>query len=142
MGDERAQKEFGNRIAECRRQREMTQEELASRLGVTAQALSQYERGLRYPDVGLLKPMCSILKVSADYLLQMEDSGAGKEGELQIQSEIWRNLRNAVNPLEIVFGEEILPEFLDADLKKIAALRVRLSKQGILMPAVRVYDEF
>lgn len=141
MREEREQKEFGNRIAECRRQREMTQEELASRLGVTAQALSQYERGLRYPDLGLIKPMCRILKVSADYLLQIEDSDAGKDGELQIQSEIWRNLRKAVNPLGIGFGEEILPVILEADLKMIADLRIRLSRQGILMPVVRVYDE-
>ncbi|MBO5278006.1 MAG: helix-turn-helix transcriptional regulator [Lachnospiraceae bacterium] len=57
MNNETIQIGIGKRIAECRREKQLTQDELANRLGVTAQALSQYERGLRYPDVGILKSL-------------------------------------------------------------------------------------
>lgn len=37
---------FGIRLAECRRNKKFTQEELANRLGVTPQALSKWEKGV------------------------------------------------------------------------------------------------
>ncbi len=55
MTENMEQNTLGLRIAECRRKSNLTQEELANRLGVTPQALSQYERGTRYPDIELLK---------------------------------------------------------------------------------------
>lgn len=139
---ELSQNEFGKRIAECRRKMGLTQEELANRIGVTPQALSQYERGVRYPDVSLIKPLCTILQVSADYLLQIEEKIVAEDGNPKIQDEIWRNLRNALEPLKIIFGRELLPVFEDTDFQAIAELRVKLSRQGILMPVVRIYDEF
>ena len=41
---------FGIRLAECRRNKNFTQEELANRLGVTPQALSKWEKGLSSPE--------------------------------------------------------------------------------------------
>lgn len=62
-------KEIGNKISICRQNKNMTQEDLAKRLGVTSQAVSKWERGLSFPDVGILKELCNVLEVSADYLL-------------------------------------------------------------------------
>lgn len=141
MDEKMQQIEFGKRIAECRRERQLTQEELANRMGVTSQALSQYERGLRYPDVGILKSLCGILGVSSDYLLGIEDKKITETGNPKIQSEIWRNLRTALEPLMIIFGQDIVPAFMDnAFVDKIVDLRLRLSREGLLMPIIKIQD--
>ena len=45
---------LGSRIAELRRKKNMTQEELAAELGVTPQAVSKWENDLSCPDITLL----------------------------------------------------------------------------------------
>ncbi len=104
MNDEMLQIEFGKRIAECRRERQFTQEELAYRVGITPQTLSQYERGRRYPDVTILRSLCGILDISADYLLGIERRKITEDDNSRIQDEIWRNLRTSLDTLKIVMG--------------------------------------
>lgn len=141
MNQETAQLEIGKRIAECRRERKLTQEELANRVGVTAQALSQYERGLRYPDVGILRSLCQTLNAGADYLLGLEDKKITEFDDPQIQNEIWWNLRHSLDPLAIEFGVDIVAAYVDNKFVKTAYdLRLRLSAEGILMPIVKLRD--
>ncbi len=141
MDHETAQLEIGKRIAECRRERKLTQEELANRVGVTAQALSQYERGLRYPDIGILRSLCQALSAGADYLLGLEDKKITEFDDPQIQNEIWWNLRHSLDPLAIEFGEDIVAAYVDNKFVKTAYdLRLRLSTEGILMPIVKLRD--
>ncbi len=142
MTENMGQNTLGLRIAECRRKSNLTQEELANRLGVTPQALSQYERGTRYPDIELLKGLCEILHVSADYLLGVELVTILEKDNPKIQEEIWRALRSALEPLKLMFGEEIIPLFMQEDyLELISVLRLKLAKDGILMPIVRIMDQ-
>ena len=54
-----------NRIQELRKQQNLSQEELGTRLGVSRQAVSKWERGLGYPDVSLINDLSSILGVDA-----------------------------------------------------------------------------
>ena len=61
--------EYGNRIRELRAEMKWTQQDLAERLQTTKQAVSQYERGVRKPDLDTLTPLCDIFHVSSDYLL-------------------------------------------------------------------------
>lgn len=141
MNQEITQLEIGKRIAECRRERKLTQEELANRMGVTAQALSQYERGLRYPDIGILRSLCQALSAGADYLLGLEDKKITEFDDPQIQNEIWWNLRHSLDPLAIEFGEDIVAAYVDNKFVKTAYdLRLRLSTEGILMPIVKLRD--
>ena len=60
---------IGNRIKEKRRERNLTQEELASMLGVTKAAVSKWENEESYPDITLLKPLARAFGVSVDELL-------------------------------------------------------------------------
>ena len=136
---------FGEKISACRQNRNMTQEELAGRLGVTPQALSKWERGLSFPDITMLADIARLLEVSTDYLLGFKlkgDAGnAGGQTE-QIQTEIGNNLRKALTPLEIVIGEKYIPLFQgDSFVSKIVELRIKLAQEGILMPVVRIRDE-
>ena len=47
----------------------MTQLELAERIGVNKQTISQYERGVREPSFSRLEAICDYFGVSADYML-------------------------------------------------------------------------
>ena len=74
----------GNRIAEARRKKDMTQMELAEKLGISFQAVSSWERGNTMPDIAKLPEIAEILGVSVDYLLG-DEAGVAKgviEGDL------------------------------------------------------------
>ena len=63
------QAEFGLRVAELRRIKRMTQEELAEILGVSKKHISQIERGVAACSIDLLMDISTALNVSTDYLL-------------------------------------------------------------------------
>ena len=64
---------YSNRIRELRKNKSLSQEQLADKLGVTKQAVSQMERGARKPSVTMLETLCDFFNVSTDYLLGKED---------------------------------------------------------------------
>ncbi len=133
---------FGKRLAEYRRNRNYTQDELANRLGVTPQALSKWEKGISSPDVLMISAICEILEINADYLLGAKADKITENGDEIIQSKIWNNLRNGLEPLELLVGESLVPLFLDGEyVDKILECRINLSKEGMLMPIVHVRDE-
>ncbi len=51
----------GNLIAGLRKEKNMTQKELADKLGITDRAVSKLERGLGCPDISLLDDLSRIL---------------------------------------------------------------------------------
>ena len=55
---------LGAFIARCRRERQMTQAELAKKLQVTDKAVSRWERGVGFPDINTLEPLADALGVS------------------------------------------------------------------------------
>ena len=68
---------IGEKIKELRTDRNMTQRELASRLFVTAQAVSRWENGEVEPSVGTVAKIADIFHVSADVLLGTESAATG-----------------------------------------------------------------
>ena len=65
-------KTLGAMIAELRKQRGMTQLELAEKMGVTDKAVSKWERDLSCPDINSLPNLAEILGVSVDELMQIK----------------------------------------------------------------------
>ena len=61
--------EFGKRLQECRKLKELTQEELAEMVGVEKQHISRIERGVTACSIDLLPALSVALQVSTDYLL-------------------------------------------------------------------------
>lgn len=59
----------GQLIQSCRREQNLTQKELAERLGVTDRAVSKWETGKSFPDVSMLKPLAECLGISVGELL-------------------------------------------------------------------------
>jgi transcriptional regulator with XRE-family HTH domain len=60
---------IGNFIAFLRKEQNLTQRELAERLGVTDRAVSKWENGRGMPDLSLLVPLCEVLNISVNELL-------------------------------------------------------------------------
>jgi transcriptional regulator with XRE-family HTH domain len=60
---------FGERIQSLRKKRNWTQEEVANKLKVTAQAVSKWEKDVSLPDVQLLSSIAQLFNTSIDYLL-------------------------------------------------------------------------
>lgn len=65
--------QLGNRIKTLRLSRSMTQEQLATRLGVSAQAVSKWESGTNMPDIQMLPDLSVIFGVTIDELFAMTD---------------------------------------------------------------------
>lgn len=65
----------GGLIAQVRKEKELTQKDLAERLHVSVQAVSKWERGLSCPDIGLLEPLAEELDLTVTELL------SGQRGE-------------------------------------------------------------
>ena len=65
-------KKLGQFIAEIRKEKEMTQAELASELHVTDKAVSKWERGLGLPDINSIEPLADALGISVAEVMQAE----------------------------------------------------------------------
>ena len=63
---------IGRNIKQLRRERELTQEEVAAHLGISFQAISKWERGDGYPDITMLPAIANYFGVTVDELLGMD----------------------------------------------------------------------
>lgn len=48
---------FGAFVAQCRKEKKMTQVDLAAKLNVTDKAISRWERGVGFPDINTIEPL-------------------------------------------------------------------------------------
>ena len=64
---------IGRRIQQLRRDKGLTQDEVAEKLGVSPQAVSKWENDISYPDISLLIPLASLLDITVDELLSKEE---------------------------------------------------------------------
>ena len=55
---------IGKRISQMRKEKGLTQEELAMKLGISAQAVSKWENDIACPDIGLLPQLAKLFDVS------------------------------------------------------------------------------
>lgn len=63
----------GDKIAALREKRGLTQEDLASKIGISRASLSHYEKNRRDPDYTTLTKLADFFRVSIDYLLGRTD---------------------------------------------------------------------
>ena len=66
------QLKIGKFIAECRKKANLTQMQLAEKLGITDKAVSKWERGVAMPDTSIMLELCDILSISVNELLSGE----------------------------------------------------------------------
>lgn len=63
---------IGKFIAKCRKEKKLTQEELAEKLGVSDRTIGNWENGRNMPDLSLFKPLCEELSISINELISGE----------------------------------------------------------------------
>lgn len=86
------QEKTGKFIAELRKEKNMTQIDLADKLGITDRAVSKWENGRGMPDLSLLAPLCEILGVSINELLSGE-----RLDKKDYQEKLEDNIINTIN---------------------------------------------
>jgi len=67
------QEKIGKFIAKCRKDKKLTQEQLADTLGVTGKSISRWERGICMPDLSLYEKLCTTLGITINELLSGEN---------------------------------------------------------------------
>ena len=77
--------EIGNQIKQLRLRRGITQEAMAQHLGITAQAVSKWERGVATPDIGMLPDISAYFGVTIDELFAISDETRME----RIQNMLW-----------------------------------------------------
>ena len=75
----------GALIAAARKERGLTQKELAERLHISDRAVSKWERGVGFPDVSLLEPLADALGLSVISLLHGERMDADGVSDQQVR---------------------------------------------------------
>lgn len=99
------QEKIGKFIAESRKNKKMTQTELAEKLGVTNRSVSNWENGKNMPDLSLFQMLCDVLDITVNELL----SGKRIINPNEYQKKSDENIINTINYTnkKIKFGYRI-----------------------------------
>lgn len=102
--------QIGTILRRLRRERELTQEEVAAHLGVSFQAVSKWERGEGLPDIILLPALARYFDISLDDLFGMNQGPMAKKFE-QINRTWAENNRSGLHPENVALMESALREY-------------------------------
>ena len=108
---------LGQKIAELRKAKNMTQLELANKLNITDKAVSKWERDISCPDINTFPKLAEILGVSVDELLQANAS----EKENTEKNEVVDLVLKAV-PLALGIGVALLTTFKQIQWEEATSL--------------------
>jgi len=131
------QEKIGKFILELRKEKNMTQQELADKIGVTDRAISKWENGRGLPDLSLMKPLCEELGISINELISGE-----KINKKEYQEKFEENVLNTINytdkkinrmklVFKIIIGIILLFMFSVATMFVIDINRIRNNKPVI-----------
>ncbi|MBQ6293638.1 MAG: helix-turn-helix transcriptional regulator [Lachnospiraceae bacterium] len=96
-------------IRDARKQREMTQKDLASRIGVSVQAVSKWENARGFPEISLLEPLSKELGLSVAELVTGDCEEAQPEAALKdVIDESVRQTKKKTAALKLAFAILIL----------------------------------
>ena len=91
---------IGENIRRLRRAADMTQEQLADKLGVAYQSVSRWENGTTYPDMEFLPVLAGIFGVTVDELIGMEESK--KKEQIVERYRVYGELCDGDDPEKVV----------------------------------------
>lgn len=70
--------DFGKILKNIRKEKKLTQKNVAQILGISTSCYAGYEQGYREPDLTTLKKLAILYDVTSDYLLGLEDEIGAK----------------------------------------------------------------
>ena len=96
-----AKETFGERLTKLRKEKGLTQNDIADKVGVSAQAVSKWEKDLASPDIDILLKLSEIFEISMDELLGKEK----KTVELN-EKPSKKDIEKMVLKISIIDGED------------------------------------
>ena len=113
---------LGNKIKQLRNEHNMTQPDLANKLGVTVRTVAYYENDERQPKKDTILKICELFKVSTDYLLSESDAFL-LEAESKYGFRGKKKAESFINETALLFaGGELSEEDQDKVFKAITEI--------------------
>lgn len=125
---------IGTRIKECREKLGMTQEELATLLGVSKGAIGNYEAGIGYPKVENMTKLFKILKTDANFLFQDEVSTKVKEMLTNQERQHIQKYRTLDT-----YGKKVINTVLDIEFERCKQICESASVQSNAQSQSKIY---
>lgn len=125
-------------IRKNRKDENLTQEQVANYLGVTAPAVNKWENGISYPDITLLAPLARILKTDVDTLLSFHEELSDAECR-QLVKGISDSIQRDGFTAGFEKGEALIKEYPNCDMLRLNIadiLRVHLIVKEIENPEI------
>ena len=107
--------EFSERLKELRKQAQLTQVELASKLGIAQSSYADWERGRKKPTQDNLVKIAQILNVSVDYLVGNSEKKADELDNIELLFRM--NSKGLTDEEKDIFRKELI-EFME-ERKKV-----------------------
>lgn len=120
-------KVFGQFIAKTRKEKGMTQADLAEIIGVTDKAVSRWERGIGFPDINTLEPLASALDLSIFELMRSERSDMKEKKDGLSENEVTELMASAVEMAKENRRQDKISVWLGAGVTVMVAVLVKLS---------------
>ncbi|MDE5540003.1 MAG: helix-turn-helix domain-containing protein [Bacilli bacterium] len=89
---------IGKYIQLKRKEKNITQEQLAERLGVSNKTISKWECGKVFPDYSLVESLCEMIEISTSELFNGEDNGLEEKATIEMLERI-QKLENQKNTI-------------------------------------------
>lgn len=126
---------IGKFIAECRKEKQLTQIQLADKLGITNRAVSKWETGKSIPDVSIMLELCDELEISVNELLcgrhlDMEEEKIENTNNILKVPLVKKKIQNLQIASEVLIFAGIIISITftsilaDSDIEKIFTLMV------------------
>ncbi|MGF7186062.1 transcriptional regulator with XRE-family HTH domain [Desulfitispora alkaliphila] len=115
---------LSERLIVARKNKDMTQEAVAAKLGITRPAYTAYEKGRRQPDYDILNQLADIFEVSTDYLLGRTDNPKGYTDDELSETDIEKLIKDG----KIQYRGEPVDEEDRESLKEFIKLAFRTIK--------------
>lgn len=146
---------IGNKIADLRRKKGMTQEMLAQELGISAPAVSKWETDASYPDITLLCPLARALGTNVDTLLEYEEILSEEkingyteelirikqeEGNQKAEEELHKLLRRYPNSMALRFHAVVMYTLFEAGDPQADSAEVKRWRQEKKSLLLRIYE--
>ena len=134
--------QIGKTIRKYRKEKEMTQEEMANRLGVTTPAVNKWENENSCPDITLLAPIARLLGISLDTLLSFQEELTTEE-ITSIVTEADQKLKTCAYDEVFLWSKSIIETYPNC-LMLIWQLATLLDAQRLIkeIPNAASYDDY
>jgi len=118
---------FTSRLKELRKEKKITQKELADSLGLAQSTIANYEQGIRFPDNAMIKKLADYFSVSLDYLLKRTEVR-----EIVLTKKNYEFI-NKLDDLEYksIISKKYLDELIKGDKKAARELIIDAFKRGL-----------